>query len=139
VLVISTDSLAHPAAGAIEETTAVQILPEISRTFGEYLLLPNLTDENCTPDDVDLSAPLVRHRVGGPAALSLAVPLLSAIMEAVSSPRLAISLAQCGGLAFIHQNRRSTSRPKWCAASSGTRPAFGTVTSTSNRRPRSAR
>ena len=47
----------------------MQILTEISRTFGEYLLVPNLTDEDCTPDRVDLSAPLVRHRIGEPAAL----------------------------------------------------------------------
>jgi IMP dehydrogenase len=83
----------------------VQILTEISRTFGEYLLVPNLTDENCTPDRVDLSAALVRHRLGEPAALRIAVPMVSAIMGAVSSPRLAIALAQCGGLSFIHQNQ----------------------------------
>jgi IMP dehydrogenase len=86
----------------------VQILPEISRTFGEYLLLPNLTDENCSPDQVDLSTPLVRHPVGQPAPLRIAVPLVSAIMAAVSSPRLAIALAQTGGLAFIHQNQPIT-------------------------------
>ncbi|GAA2517737.1 inosine 5-monophosphate dehydrogenase [Winogradskya humida] len=34
----------------------------------------------------------------------MATPLTSAIMGAVSSPRLAIALAQCGGLSFIHQN-----------------------------------
>jgi IMP dehydrogenase len=83
----------------------VQILAEISRTFGEYLLLPNLTDEDCVPRNVDLSAPLVRHRVGEPPSLRIAVPMVSAIMGAVSSPRLAIALAQCGGLTFIHQNQ----------------------------------
>ncbi|MFB9320119.1 IMP dehydrogenase, partial [Cryptosporangium minutisporangium] len=83
----------------------MRILDETSRTFGEYLLVPNLTDEDCTPANVDLSTPLVRHRLGEPAPLRIAVPMVSAIMEAVSSPRLAIALAQCGGLAFIHQNQ----------------------------------
>lgn len=83
----------------------MRILPETSRTFGEYLLIPNLTGEDCTPSAVDLSTPLVRHRVDEPAPLRIAVPMVSAIMEAVSSPRLAIALAQCGGLAFIHQNQ----------------------------------
>lgn len=83
----------------------MRILPEISRTFGEYLLLPNLTDDGCTPDNVDLSAPLVRHRVGEQSPIRIATPLVSAIMGAVSSPRLAIALAQVGGLAFIHQNQ----------------------------------
>ena len=36
------------------------IIPELSRTFSEYLLLPNLTTEGCKPDRVDLSTPLVR-------------------------------------------------------------------------------
>jgi IMP dehydrogenase/GMP reductase len=47
----------------------------------------------------------VRHPVGQPAPLRIAVPLVSAIMAAVSSPRLAIALAQTGGLAFIHQGQ----------------------------------
>ncbi len=83
----------------------MRILPEISRTFGEYLLLPNLTDTDCVPERVDLSTPLVRHRVGEVAELTIAVPLVSAVMEAVSSPQLAIALAQVGGLAFVHQNQ----------------------------------
>jgi IMP dehydrogenase len=83
----------------------VRILSETSRTFGEYLLLPNLTDENCTPEQVDLSAPLVRHPVGQQSPIVMATPMVSAIMGAVSSPRLAIALAQVGGLAFLHQNQ----------------------------------
>ncbi|GAA4977622.1 IMP dehydrogenase [Actinoplanes utahensis] len=83
----------------------MRILPEISRTFGEYLLLPNLTDESCTPGNVDLSAPLVRHPVGQDSPIRIATPLVSAIMGAVSSPQLAIALAQVGGLSFIHQNQ----------------------------------
>ncbi|BCY10058.1 IMP dehydrogenase [Actinoplanes sp. L3-i22] len=83
----------------------MRILPEISRTFGEYLLLPNLTDEGCTPGNVDLSASLVRHPVGQPSPIRIATPLTSAIMGAVSSPELAIALAQVGGISFIHQNQ----------------------------------
>ncbi|MFG2041570.1 IMP dehydrogenase [Dactylosporangium sp. NPDC048998] len=81
------------------------ILSEISRTLNEYLLVPNLTTEDCTPDVVDLSAPIVRHPVGETSPLRIAVPLVSAIMQAVSSPRLAIALAQTGGLSFAHQNQ----------------------------------
>ncbi|SDS82724.1 IMP dehydrogenase [Actinoplanes derwentensis] len=83
----------------------MRILSETSRTFGEYLLLPNLTDEDCTPDRVDLSAPLVRHRVGQQSPIRIATPMVSAIMGAVSSPQLAIALAQVGGLSFLHQNQ----------------------------------
>ncbi|GIE88948.1 IMP dehydrogenase [Actinoplanes regularis] len=83
----------------------MRILPEISRTFGEYLLVPNLTDETCTPDNVDLSTPLVRHPVGEESPIRIATPLVSAIMGAVSSPQLAIALAQVGGISFVHQNQ----------------------------------
>jgi IMP dehydrogenase len=83
----------------------VKILDEVSRTLNEFLLVPSLTTAACTPENTDLSAPLVRHRVGEASAVRIATPLTSAIMGAVSSPRLAIALAQCGGLSFVHQNQ----------------------------------
>ena len=83
----------------------MKILDEVSRTLNEFLLLPDLTTADCVPENVDLSAPLVRHRVGEVSPIRVATPLTSAIMAAVSSPRLAIALAQCGGLSFIHQNQ----------------------------------
>ncbi|MFJ7955578.1 IMP dehydrogenase [Streptomyces sp. NPDC096319] len=84
----------------------MKILPEISRTLSEYLLIPGLTTEDCTPDRVDLGAPLVRHRLGEEPGVRVATPLVSAIMQAVSSPTLAVALARAGGLSFIHQNQR---------------------------------
>jgi IMP dehydrogenase len=83
----------------------MRILDEVSRSLNEFLLIPGLTGEECTPANVDLSAPLVRHRVEEEAPLRVALPLCSAIMEAVSSPRMAVALAQAGGVAFIHQNQ----------------------------------
>jgi IMP dehydrogenase len=94
----------------------VKILDEVSRTLNEFLLVPNLTTAACTPDTVDLSVPLVRHPVGGTAAIRVATPLTSAIMGAVSSPRLAIALAQCGGLSFIHQNQTVAEQAAMVAA-----------------------
>jgi IMP dehydrogenase len=83
----------------------VKVLDEVSRSLNEYLLIPGLTTEDCTPENVDLSTSLVKYPVGGEAALRVALPVVSAIMEAVSSPRMAIALAQAGGIAFIHQNQ----------------------------------
>ena len=87
------------------EMHPVKILDETSRTLNEYLLLPNLTDEDCVSENVDLTTPIVRHKVGQKSPLTVAVPLTSAIMQAVSSPQLAIALAQTGGLSFIHHNQ----------------------------------
>ena len=37
---------------------------EASRTFSEYLLLPNLTTKDCIPENVVLRTPLVKFKVG---------------------------------------------------------------------------
>lgn len=41
-----------------------KILEDISRTFNEFLLLPNLTDERCIPNNVSLRTPLVKYKKG---------------------------------------------------------------------------
>jgi len=81
------------------------IVEGVSRTFNEFLLLPNKTSAACRPDRVQLAAPLARHRVREHSRLQLHVPITSAIMQAVSSPELAIALARHGGLSFLHHNR----------------------------------
>lgn len=77
------------------------IYDEPSRTFGEYLLLPNLTAKDMLPSGVSLRASIVRHRRGEPSPLNVNVPVTSALMQSVSGPDLAIALARSGGLAFI--------------------------------------
>lgn len=80
----------------------MRIIDEVSRSLNEYLLIPNLTTEDCHPENIDLTAPLVRHKVGQEPTLTISLPLCSAIMEAVSSPLMAVALAQAGGIGFIH-------------------------------------
>lgn len=74
---------------------------EVSRTFGEYLLIPGLTTKQCVPSNVSLRTPLVKHNVGEKSAIELNIPFVSAIMQSVSGPELAIELARNGGLSFI--------------------------------------
>lgn len=74
---------------------------EPSRTFNEYLLLPNLTPKGCTPDNISLKTPIVKFKKGEEASLHINIPLVSAIMQAVSDSGMAIELARCGGLSFI--------------------------------------
>ncbi|MBQ3847554.1 MAG: IMP dehydrogenase [Clostridia bacterium] len=78
------------------------IYPEPSHTFNEYLLIPGFTDKNCTKENVTLKTPLTKYRIGDEPELSLNIPLVSAIMQAVSDDGMAIALAQCGGLSFIY-------------------------------------
>lgn len=91
-------------------------IDESSRQLGEYLLLPNYTGEDCTLDNVDLTTPLVRHRIGEAPEITLATPMVSAIMQAVSSPRLAAALAECGGLSFLAHNQEIRSQTEMVRA-----------------------
>ncbi|MEU1075552.1 MULTISPECIES: IMP dehydrogenase [unclassified Streptomyces] len=82
-----------------------QVIAEVSRTFNEFLLLPNRTRTDTSAATVDLRAPLVRHIAGEASTIELRTPFTSAIMQAVSTPELAIALARNGGLSFLHHNQ----------------------------------
>ncbi len=73
----------------------------VSHTFSEYLLVPGYSSSECVPDRVSLKTPLVKFKRGEEPKISLNIPMVSAIMQAVSGPDLAIALAQEGGLSFI--------------------------------------
>ena len=79
-----------------------EILKDVSRTFNEFLLLPNLTDERCIPNNVSLRTPLVKYRRGEEPKFSANLPLVSAIMQSVSGEKMAIALAREGGCSFIY-------------------------------------
>lgn len=78
------------------------IFKEISRTFSEYLLIPNLTTESCTPEQVNLRTPVIKYRKGKEnSPIHIHIPYVSAIMQSVSDSGMAIALAKSGGLSFI--------------------------------------
>ena len=82
------------------------IQSELSRTFSEYLLIPNLTSKECIPDNVSLKAPLIKYRKGEEESpISLNIPFTSAIMQSVSNDDLAIALARSGGMSFIFSSQ----------------------------------
>ena len=79
---------------------------EPSRTFNEYLLVPGHTPATCVPASVSLKTPLVKYRKGQEECpLSLNIPMVSAIMAAVSDDNMAVALATEGGLSFIYGNQ----------------------------------
>ncbi|MDO4404675.1 MAG: IMP dehydrogenase [Atopobiaceae bacterium] len=73
-----------------------------SHTFSEYLLVPGYSSAENIPANVSLTTPLVKFRRGEQSDIMLNIPMTSAIMQSVSGPRLAISLAQEGGVSFIY-------------------------------------
>ena len=66
-----------------------------ARTFGDVLLQPGYSE--VLPREVDVSTLLTRE-------IRLSIPLLSSAMDTVTESRLAIALAQEGGLGVIHKN-----------------------------------
>ena len=75
--------------------------PEPSHTFSEYLLVPGYSSEECIPSNVTLKTPVVKYRKGEECPLTMNVPMVSAVMQAVSGEKMGIALAREGGIAFI--------------------------------------
>ena len=72
----------------------MRILTE-ALTFDDVLLVP--AHSAVLPRDVDLSTRLTRD-------IRLNLPIVSAAMDTVTEARLAITMAQCGGIGIIHKN-----------------------------------
>lgn len=64
-------------------------------TFDDVLLVPKASD--ILPATADTSTRLTRH-------ITLGIPLISAAMDTVTESRLAIAMAQHGGMGCIHKN-----------------------------------
>lgn len=75
---------------------------EPSHTFNEYLLIPGHSSSECIPANVSLKTPLVKYKKGEEPAITMNIPMVSAIMQAVSGDRLAVALATEGGVSFIY-------------------------------------
>ncbi len=109
------------------------IFPEPSRTFSEYLLIPGYSSAECVPANVNLRTPLVRFKKSEESAISLNIPLTSAIMQAVSDDRMAVALAREGGLSFIYGSQTVEDQAAMVARVKSYKAGF--VTSDSNVRP----
>ena len=108
--------------------------PEPSHTFSEYLLIPGYTSEECIPDNVSLRTPLTKYRKGvEEPAISLNIPMTSAIMQSVSNDSLAIALAKEGGISFIFGSQSIESQAAMVAKVKGYKAGF--VVSASNLTP----
>ena len=75
---------------------------EPSHTFSEYLLVPGYSSAECMTANVSLKTPLVKFKKGEESAITMNIPMVSAIMQSVSGDKLAIALAKEGGVSFIY-------------------------------------
>ena len=78
-----------------QTTAAAMRIQSEALTFDDVLLLPAYSE--VLPRQVDLSSQLTR-------GIRLNIPLLSAAMDTVTEAKLAIALAQEGGLGIVHKN-----------------------------------
>ena len=88
---------------------------EPSRTFGEFLLLPNLTTRECIAANVSLATPLVKFKSGEQPAFNLGIPLTSAAMQSVSGSVMAVELGKRGGIAFVYCSQTIQDQAKMIA------------------------
>src|SRR5687767_15805948 len=84
-------------ASSILQLGAADLITDLptALTFDDVLLVPRHSD--VVPTQVDVNTRLTRN-------IRLCVPLVSAAMDTVTESRLAIAMAQQGGLGVIHKN-----------------------------------
>ncbi len=106
---------------------------EPSHTFNEYLLIPGYSSSECVPANVSLKTPLVKFKKGEESAITMNIPMVSAIMQSVSGDRLAIALATEGGVSFIYGSQSVEDEAAMVARAKNHKAGF--VKSDSNVKP----
>ena len=106
---------------------------EPSRTFNEYLLVPGYSSAECRTENVSLKTPLTKYRPGEEEPLTINIPLVSAVMQAVSDDRMAVALAKEGGISFIYGSQPIESQAEMVKRVKDHKAGF--VLSDSNVRP----
>ncbi len=109
------------------------IINEPAHTFNEYLLIPGYSSSECIPANISLKTPLVKYRRGETPAITMNIPMVSAIMQAVSDDRLAVALATEGGVSFIYGSQTIADEAAMVARAKNYKAGF--VPSDSNLRP----
>ena len=110
-----------------------KFINEPSHTFNEYLLIPGYSSSECVPANVSLKTPLVRFKKGEEPAITMNIPMVSAIMQAVSGDKLAVALAKEGGVSFIYGSQTIEDQAAMVKRAKDHKAGF--VTSDSNVRP----
>lgn len=111
------------------------IYNEPAHTFSEYLLVPGYSSDKCIPDNVSLKTPLVKFKKGEESAITMNIPMVSAIMQSVSDDNMAIALSKEGGISFIYGSQSIESEAAMVARVKSYKAGF--VVSDSNISPES--
>src|SRR5258707_13442619 len=72
-------------------------------TFDDVLLRPGLSE--LMPSDADIRTRITRE-------IPLNIPIIASAMDTVTEAKMAIAMAQAGGLGFIHRNLEPGEQPE---------------------------
>ena len=106
---------------------------ELSHTFSEYLLVPGYSSADCVPAKTSLRTPITKFKKGETPALTANIPLVSAVMQAVSDDRMGVALAKEGGVSFIFGSQSVEAQADMVRRVKGHKAGF--VVSESNIKP----
>lgn len=106
---------------------------EPSRTFNEYLLVPGYSSSECIPTNVSLKTPVVKFKKGEEPAITMNIPMVSAVMQSVSDDKMAVALAKEGGISFIYGSQSIESQAAMVSRAKSYKAGF--VVSDSNIKP----
>ena len=87
---------------------------EPSRTFNEYLLVPGYSGKDCRVEAVSLATPVTKFKKGEKPEITMNIPLVSAVMQAVSDDNMAVALAKEGGISFIFASQSQGAQGGFC-------------------------
>ena len=73
----------------------IEIVENVGLTFDDVLLVPQASET--LPGQVDVSTRITK-------TVALNIPILSSAMDTVTESRLAIAMAQAGGIGVVHRN-----------------------------------
>lgn len=110
-----------------------QYYKEPSRTFNEYLLVPGYSSKECRVENVSLKTPITKFKKGEKPAITMNIPMVSAVMQAVSDDKLAVALAKEGGISFIYGSQSIEDQAAMVKRAKATKAGF--VRSNTNIRP----
>src|SRR5207248_9678888 len=87
----------QPAGGRLELAMAVTSngSPRVALTFDDVLLKPGLSE--VLPSEADIRSRITR-------SIGINVPIVASAMDTVTEAKLAIAMAQAGGIGVIHRN-----------------------------------
>jgi IMP dehydrogenase len=71
------------------------IAADVGLTFDDVLLIPGASE--VLPTETDVSSRVTRE-------ISVRIPVLSSAMDTVTEAKLAIAVAQAGGIGVVHRN-----------------------------------